>query len=93
MIGGRPARIFCTVPAGTVESIPSLPGAVGYRHGPGRSVVITTTDLPPTLAALMEWAGSRGLTFESLNARQATLEEAFLAVAASEASLSGQESA
>ena len=81
VVAADPARITCTLPAGTRESIPALPGTVRIEHGPGRSVVLSTTDLQRTLTALMAWASSRGLVFEALTARQTTLEEAFLSLA------------
>jgi ABC-2 type transport system ATP-binding protein len=49
----------------------------------GRSVVVRTTDLQGSLASLLAWSGSRGLALGDLNARSASLEEAFLAVAES----------
>jgi ABC-2 type transport system ATP-binding protein len=44
-------------------------------------MVVRTRDLQRTLGALLAWAGSRGLVLADLNARSASLEEAFLAVA------------
>ena len=61
------------------------------EHGPDRSVVLTTTDLQRTLTALMDWASSRGLVFETLTARPATLEETFLGLADADRQTSDEE--
>jgi ABC-2 type transport system ATP-binding protein len=46
-------------------------------------VLLQTQDLQRTLTALLGWANSRGLALAALDARPASLEQAFLAVAAS----------
>jgi ABC-2 type transport system ATP-binding protein len=48
-------------------------------------VLLQTADLQRTLTALLEWAKSRDLVLGALDARPASLEQAFLAVAASSA--------
>jgi ABC-2 type transport system ATP-binding protein len=93
VVGAEPARIWCTLPWGTSELIPPLPFAVRYDTGGAGSVVITTTDLQHTMAALMEWAAARGVVFEALSARPATLEEAFLGVAGYRPASSDQDAA
>ena len=45
-------------------------------------MLLQTQDLQRTLTALLGWANSRGLVLAALNARPASLEEAFHAVAA-----------
>ena len=42
---------------------------------------MVTDDVQQTLTALLEWAKARGIRLRDLNARSASLEEAFLAVA------------
>jgi ABC-2 type transport system ATP-binding protein len=90
----RPARISFTLPPDVRESVPDLPGALGLDDtdsGTSRNVVVHTRDLQPTLTALLGWAGSRELVLADLNARCASLEEAFLAVAGSAAEHADEE--
>jgi len=89
VVAADPARISCTLPDCTRAPIPELPGTVGIEHGPGRSVVMTTTDLQATLTALLAWASTHGLVLEKLSARQATLEETFLGLAGDDPHPSG----
>ncbi len=59
--------------------LPDLPGvavAVGPPH-----VELHTDDLQSTLAVLLGWAGEHGLDLTGLQARPASLQQAFLAVA------------
>jgi ABC-2 type transport system ATP-binding protein len=75
---GQLATIRFTLDDGAVP-LPDLPGvslAVGLPH-----VELRTDDLQPTLAALLAWAGEHGLELTGLQARPASLEQAFLAVA------------
>jgi ABC-2 type transport system ATP-binding protein len=79
----QPARISFTLSRHTGEPVPDLPGAVtrtGEHGAPGRTT-LCTQDLQRTLAALLDWAGSRGVELGHLDARSASLEEAFLAAA------------
>jgi ABC-2 type transport system ATP-binding protein len=79
----QPARISFTLPADAPEPVPHLPGAMGtdgVESGPGRGVVVHTHNVQRTLTALLGWAGPRGVVLRDLNARSASLEEAFLAV-------------
>ncbi|MEP7178637.1 MAG: ABC transporter ATP-binding protein [Pseudonocardiales bacterium] len=81
----RPARISFTLPLAGAP-IPDLPSAVAteqVQRATGRSVLVQTADLQRTLTALLAWAASRDLVLADLNARPASLEEAFLAVAES----------
>ena len=82
----QPARISYTLSADAGEPVPDLPGAIGTagtRRGGGGRVVVHTRDLQRTLTALLGWANSRGVVLGDLDARSASLEEAFLAVAGS----------
>jgi ABC-2 type transport system ATP-binding protein len=82
----RPARLSFTLPAGSAEPVPDLPGAVGTdasSQAGGRRVVVRTTDLQRSLEALLGWSASRGVVLGDLDARSASLEEAFLALAES----------
>src|SRR3954453_18854022 len=75
---GQAATIRFTVDDAALE-LPDLHGvtiAVGPPH-----VELRTNDLQPTLAALLAWAGEHGLELTGLQARPASLEQAFLAVA------------
>jgi ABC-2 type transport system ATP-binding protein len=75
---GQLATIRFTLDDSAVP-LPDLPGvslAVGPPH-----VELRTDDLQPTLAALLGWAGEHGLRLTGLQARPASLEQAFLAVA------------
>ena len=74
----QPATIRFTVADGAI-ALPDLPGAavaIGPPH-----VEFRTDDLQATLAALLAWAGEHGLELTGLQARPASLEQAFLAVA------------
>ena len=80
----QPAHVSFTLPCDFHDPVPDLPGALGtdQRDGPtGRRVVVRTGDLQQTLTATLGWGASRGLVLADLNARPASLEEAFLAVA------------
>jgi ABC-2 type transport system ATP-binding protein len=74
----QPARIRFTVPDGA-PPLPRLPGARVEHLAP--QVQLSTFALQPTLAQLLAWAGEHGLELTGLQARAASLEQAFLAVA------------
>jgi ABC-2 type transport system ATP-binding protein len=74
----QPATIRFTVPEGA-PPLPRLPG-VRVEH-PAPQVELSTFALQPTLAQLMTWAGEHDLELSGLQARAASLEQAFLAVA------------
>ena len=83
----QPARIRFRVPAGTppvprLGQLPSTSGEVGA--GGARREVLQTYALQATLRSLLEWADAQGVALDGLDARSASLEEAFLAVAGSE---------
>jgi ABC-2 type transport system ATP-binding protein len=74
----QPSTIRFTVPEGA-PPLPRLPG-VRVEH-PAPQVQLSTFALQPTLTQLMTWAGEHGLELAALQARAASLEQAFLAVA------------
>lgn len=84
VIAGRPARIAFELPerSGTFESLglPALPGAEVTADG--RRITVHTPTLQSTLTELLLWAAGHDLPLGALDARSASLEEAFLAIAA-----------
>jgi ABC-2 type transport system ATP-binding protein len=80
----QPARITFTLAAGVRGPIPDLPGVVDVAdlvEPTGRAIVLHSQDLQRSLSALLGWADSEQISLTGLDARQASLEEAFLAVA------------
>ncbi|MDR7274649.1 ABC transporter ATP-binding protein [Catenuloplanes atrovinosus] len=78
VVGAYPARIIFRL--GDPTDIPDLPGAPTIdRDGP--DVVIKTDELQATLSALLRWADDHDVTLRDLDARSASLEEAFLTIA------------
>jgi ABC-2 type transport system ATP-binding protein len=77
----QPARISFQLPEGWREPVPELAGTLASITG--RSVMLQAQDLQRTLTALLGWADSRNVVLGALDARPASLQEAFLAVAAS----------
>ncbi|UYQ63121.1 ABC transporter ATP-binding protein [Streptomyces peucetius] len=81
LVAAHPSRICFELPDGqSPESVPALPGA-GQPVARGRHVTIETGSLQATLTRLLAWAAETGVALERLDARSASLEEAFLAVA------------
>lgn len=82
-----PSQVSFTWPGGTLDPVAALselPGAEGVERRPepdAGTVVVRTRDVQQTLAALLSWAGDRGLSLSDLTARTPSLEEAFLAIA------------
>jgi ABC-2 type transport system ATP-binding protein len=74
----QPATIRFTVPDGA-PPLPRLSGARVERTAP--HVELSTFAPQPTLTQLLAWAGEQGLELTGLQARAASLEQAFLAVA------------
>ena len=74
----QPATIRFTLPNGA-PPLPRLPGVRVERLAP--HVQLSTFALQPTLTQLLAWAGEHGLELTGLQARTASLEQAFLAVA------------
>ncbi len=81
----RPARISFTLPGGSNAALPELPGVVRIERSPHGHVLLHTTELQPCLATLVAWADVQGVGLADLNARPASLEEAFLSIADAEA--------
>ncbi|WP_395295211.1 ABC transporter ATP-binding protein [Kitasatospora hibisci] len=84
VIAGRPSRIGFELPAFAGTSLPPLAGA--HVTLDGRKVTVQTPRLQATLTELLGWADRHGIELGGLDARSASLEEAFLAIA-SEAAL------
>ncbi|MGY1705154.1 ABC transporter ATP-binding protein [Geodermatophilus sp. SYSU D00697] len=77
----QPATIRFTLPAGA-PPLPSLPGVRVVAAQP--HVELHTRALQPALTALLAWAAERRVELGALQARSASLEQAFLAVADAE---------
>ncbi len=86
VLAGTPAEIAETQPATVrfrlAEDAPPLPSlpAVQVVAGPPQ-VEVHTRALQATLDRLLSWARERGVVLDGLQARPASLEQAFLAVA------------
>lgn len=77
----RPARIRFSLP----EGVPAGRLPLSLRAAAtGRRVEIRTHELQDTLAELLLWARGTGVRLEGLDARSASLEEAFLDIAQNE---------
>ncbi|MGV9252860.1 ABC transporter ATP-binding protein [Streptomyces sp. NPDC003697] len=82
VVATHPSRICFELPDGlSPESVPLLPGAA-QPVAQGRHVTIRTDSLQVTLTRLLMWAAEADVALKGLDARSASLEEAFLAVAA-----------
>jgi ABC-2 type transport system ATP-binding protein len=79
VIAGRPSRIAFELPEFTGASLPLLAGAEVTADG--RKVTVQTAELQRTLHDLLGWAHHHGIALGALDARSASLEEAFLAIA------------
>ena len=77
----QPARISFELPGDSREPVPDIAGT--RASVTGRTVLLQAADLQPALTALLGWANSRDLVLGALDARPASLAEAFHAVAAS----------
>jgi ABC-2 type transport system ATP-binding protein len=91
VVAAHPARITFQLPAGVaLEALPTLPGARSVHcDRTSGAVEIRTDALQESLAALLAWANRAGLVLPRLQARSASLEEAFLSVADGDVSLAG----
>ncbi|MCH0542144.1 ABC transporter ATP-binding protein [Streptomyces sp. MUM 203J] len=78
----RPARIRFTLPPGVPAARLPLSLRAAQPEGEGR-VEIRTYDLQDALSRLLRWAGEETVRLEGLDARSASLEEAFLEMAES----------
>ncbi|MED7948698.1 ABC transporter ATP-binding protein [Kitasatospora sp. NPDC058201] len=79
VIAGRPSRISFELPEFTGTSLPPLAGATVTADG--RKITVQTPRLQATLTDLLGWAAHHGVELGALDARSASLEEAFLAIA------------
>ncbi|MFI9327683.1 ABC transporter ATP-binding protein [Kitasatospora sp. NPDC052868] len=80
VIAGRPSRITFELPEFSGASLPPLTSAEVLAVG--RRITVQTPRLQATLTELLVWADRHGITLGALDARSASLEEAFLAIAA-----------
>ncbi|WP_078891161.1 ABC transporter ATP-binding protein [Streptomyces sp. NRRL S-350] len=79
VIAGRPSRIAFELPEYAGTALPLLaPAEVAVD---GRKVTVQTADLQRTLHDLLDWAHRHRIALGALDARSASLEEAFLAIA------------
>ncbi|MFD8598026.1 ABC transporter ATP-binding protein [Kitasatospora sp. NPDC059646] len=87
VLADHPARISFELPERTgphaALDLPALPGADPSIDG--RRITLRTADLQGTLTELLGWAARHRVALGRLDARSASLEEAFLAIAASDA--------
>ncbi|MDX3535400.1 ABC transporter ATP-binding protein [Streptomyces sp. MB09-01] len=83
----RPSRIRFTLPAGMPAA--RLPLAL-HAAADGRRVEIRTERLQADLTALLGWARENGVELDGLDARSASLEEAFLEIAENRRSAGGR---
>jgi ABC-2 type transport system ATP-binding protein len=74
----QPAVVRFTLPAGA-PPLPVMPGVRVAARTP--LVELHTRALQPTLTRLLAWAADSGVALGALDARSASLEQAFLAVA------------
>ncbi|GHG58304.1 ABC transporter ATP-binding protein [Streptomyces griseocarneus] len=83
VIGGYPSRIRFAMPDGWfVGDLPPLAEMGVLRHEEtGGRVELQTGELQRTLTGLLLWAREKNLELEGLDARTASLEQAFLAIA------------
>ncbi|MCC5032590.1 ABC transporter ATP-binding protein [Streptomyces sp. WAC 00631] len=87
----RPSRIRFLLPDGVAPG--ELPLSLRAAVGDDRWVEIRTDGLQESLGVLLRWAGEKGLALDGLDARSASLEEAFLAIARSDAAPGAPEGA
>jgi ABC-2 type transport system ATP-binding protein len=74
----QPATIRFSLPEGA-PPLPRLPGVRVEHLAP--QIQLSTFALQPTLAQLLAWANEHGIELSNLQARAASLEQAFFAVA------------
>ncbi|MEE6263253.1 ABC transporter ATP-binding protein [Plantactinospora sonchi] len=94
VVAAHPARISFALPDGLrPEDLPALPGAqpppAGAAPTSAARLTLYTDALQPALTTLLGWANGRGVELAGLDARAASLEEAFLAVAHTEETIEG----
>jgi ABC-2 type transport system ATP-binding protein len=92
VVAAHPGRVTFLLPDGVrPEEVPPLPGAgpLDLRDLP--TITVHTKTPQRTLAALLSWADRQGIHLDQLNTRSASLEEAFLSVAAGDPVTGGNE--
>jgi ABC-2 type transport system ATP-binding protein len=82
VVAAQPARITFRLPDGTREPVPEITGT--RARVTGSQVLLETQDLQAALTALLSWASTRNVILAGLDARPASLAEAFHALAAGE---------
>jgi ABC-2 type transport system ATP-binding protein len=82
VLAAYPARVSFTLPPGV--GLPMLPSLRPVETGPGGLVTVHTDTLQRTLTVLLSWADHHGITLAGLDARSASLQEAFLSIAESD---------
>jgi ABC-2 type transport system ATP-binding protein len=80
VIAAHPSRITFR---SLERDLPPLPRTLGVRSADGRTTIHTDA-LQATLTALLDWALDKSVDLHDLDARSASLEEAFLAIASEE---------
>ncbi|MFD9129024.1 ABC transporter ATP-binding protein [Kitasatospora sp. NPDC059571] len=80
----RPSRITFELPerSGPYGSLGLPPLAGAEVAADGRRITVRTPDLQTTLTEVLGWAAHHGVRLGALDARSASLEDAFLAIAA-----------
>ncbi|WP_420111393.1 ABC transporter ATP-binding protein [Pseudactinotalea sp.] len=87
IVADEPARITMTIPA-DAPAPPPLFGSVQQERGVGGTrYTITTPQLQDDMLTLLVWAREERVTIGDLDARAASLEQAFLSIAAGAGSL------
>ncbi|MFF5227737.1 ABC transporter ATP-binding protein [Dactylosporangium sp. NPDC000521] len=79
VVAAFPARITFDLPPGlTLDALPDVVGAYDLTGG---RVFVHTQQLQTALTTLLGWAATHGIALTGLDARSATLDEAFLSIA------------
>ncbi|WP_182525052.1 ABC transporter ATP-binding protein [Nocardioides dongkuii] len=78
VVSSQPSTVRFAAPG---HELPPLAAARPAGRGAPGTTTLETDDLQATLADLLAWAGRHGVRLEGLEARSATLESAFLAIA------------
>ncbi len=83
IVGGFPSSLTFTLPAGsTADDLPPLEElAAKLDHVRDNRVRLVTDQLQHTATEVLAWARDRGIPLTGLDARSASLEEAFLHIA------------
>ncbi|MEL4358025.1 MULTISPECIES: ABC transporter ATP-binding protein [unclassified Luteococcus] len=81
IIAGQNARITFETDHAEQLALAELPALAARPHRDGQRVALETRELQPTLAALLTQASRHGVELRRLDARSATLEQAFLSIA------------